>query len=109
MLTAKEAKQLYDDSGAEVENLLTYKIEPEVKKSAMSGKRKVEILISTVGPYEYVDQKITPLQKAAIAKLKQLGYTAMIEIYGEAYVPRGLATDDGNGPKHTNYGFIIGW
>lgn len=29
--------------------------------------------------------------------------------YGDEYVPRGLADDGGNGPKHRNVGLIIGW
>ncbi len=109
MITAKEAKQLYDESGAEVALYLKSNVEFEVTNAAKSGKRHVEILIGTTGPYEYVDQKITPLEKAVITKLKELGYTAKIENYGDKYVPRGLADDDGNGPSHRNYGFIIGW
>jgi hypothetical protein len=109
MITAKEAKQLYDESGAEVDHFLKHTAEINVVSAAKSGKRKVEILIGTTGPFEYVDQKITPLEKAIITKLKELGYTAKIENYGDSYVPRGLADDDGNGPSHRNYGFIIGW
>jgi hypothetical protein len=109
MITAKQAKQFYDDSGYEVEQFLTYSVETEVMNAAKGGKRQVQIHIGTTGPFEYVDQKITPLEKAIIAKLKELGYTAKIENYGDSYVPRGLADDDGNGLTHRNYGFIIGW
>lgn len=35
-------------------------------------------------------------------------YKVAYERYGEAYVPRGLADDDGNGP-HSNYGLIVSW
>ena len=43
-------------------------------------------------------------------KLKALGYVVTWQgAYGESYVPRGLADDDGNGPKHINYGMTVGW
>jgi len=41
MLTAAEAKALYDDSGVEVAKYLQYKIEPEIKAAATSGKRRL--------------------------------------------------------------------
>jgi hypothetical protein len=109
MITAKEAKQLYDQSEQEVADYLSHHVEGYVRSAAESGKRQVQIHIDTTGPFEYLDQKITPFEKAVIDKLKTLGYTAKIENYGDSYVPRGLADDDGNGPSHRNYGFIIGW
>jgi hypothetical protein len=109
MITAKEARQIYDESGAEVNNFLKYKVEIHIVSAAKSGKREVVIHIGTTGPFEYVDQKITPLERAILDKLVDLGYTAKIENYGDSYVPRGLADDDGDGPSHINYGFIIGW
>lgn len=109
MITAKEARQIYDESGAEVNNFLKYKVEIHIVSAAKSGKREVVIHIGTTGPYEYVDQKITPLEWAILDKLKELGYTAKIENYGDSYVPRGLADDDGDGPSHRNYGFMISW
>ncbi len=109
MITAKEARQVYDESGAEVNNFLKYKVEIHIVSAAKSGKREVVIHIGTTGPFEYVDQKITPLEWAILDKLKELGYTAKIENYGDSYVPRGLADDDGDGPSHRNYGIHIGW
>ncbi len=109
MITAKEARQLYDESGAEVDHFLKHKVEIHIVSAAKSGKRQAEIHIGTTGPYEYVDQKITPLERAILAKLNELGYIANIVNYGDSYVPRGLADDDGGGPEHTNYGFIICW
>lgn len=109
MITAKEAKELYDESGAEVAGFLKGSVEAIVIEAARGGKRVAYILLGSVGPYEYVDQVITPVEKAAVEKLKTLGYTAKIVKYGESYVPRGLADDDGNGPSHTNYGIQIGW
>jgi hypothetical protein len=109
MIDAKEARQLYDESGAEVEHFLKHKVEIHIVSAAKSGKRQVQIHIGTTGPYEYVDQKITPLERAILDKLIDLGYVAKIGNYGDDYVPRGLADDDGGGPKHTNYGFMISW
>ena len=109
MITAKEAKELYDQSGAEVDHFLKHTVEINVVTAAKSGKRDVIILLDSLGPYEYLDSVVTPLQKAVVAKLKKLGYAAEIKLYGDSYVPRGLADDDGRGPSHQNYGIQISW
>lgn len=109
MITAKEAKELYDESGHEVEQFLKYTVEPEVTKAAKGGKREVMIYLGSIPPFSYAHSTITPLQTAVINKLKELGYLAEIKAYGEKYVPRGLADDDGNGPQHQNYGIQIWW
>lgn len=109
MITSKQAKELYDDSGYEVEQFLTYSVETEVMNAAKSGKRSVFIFLSSKGSFDHLDQLITPLQWAVVNKLKELGYTSRIDLDGDYYVPRGLADDDGNGPKHINYGIHIGW
>jgi len=109
MITAAQAKQFYDDSGHEVEQFLTHTVEPVVTDAAKSGKRFIFIFLDHLGPYDYLDRVITPLQKAVVTKLKELGYLAEIKLDGKQYVPRGLADDDGNGPKHQNYGIHIGW
>ena len=109
MITAKQAKELYDQSGAEVNEFLEYTVEPEVTKAANSGKREVRIHLGNLPTFHYTHTGITPLQHAVVAKLKELGYRANIEMYGERYVPRGLADDDGNGPEYENYGIQIGW
>jgi hypothetical protein len=110
MITANEAKKLYEKSGQEVEDFLTYKVEGEVIKAANGGKRQTCIFLDSLNIFDHLDQKITPLQKAVVDKLKGLGYSAAIKQYGERYVPRGLADDDGKGPSpHQNYGIIISW
>jgi len=109
MISAKEAKELFDHSGKEIQDYLTYKIEKDVVKAAKEGKRSVFISIDTVAPYEHVSQKITPLEKGVLAELQKLGYRVEIKKNGTPYVPRGLADDDGQGPSHTNYGFHISW
>ena len=109
MINAKEAKALYDQSGQEVTDYLDHTVEKEVVKAAEGGKRYTIIYLGSKGPYEYLVQMITPLQQAVVEKLKDLGYSAEIKLYGDKYVPRGLADDDGNGPSHENYGIYISW
>jgi len=109
MITAQQAKQFYDDSGYEVEQFLRHSVETPVINAAKGGKREVMIHLGAVGPFEYVDQVVTPLNKAVVEKLQTLGYRSKIVKYGESYVPRGLADDDGKGPSHTNYGIQISW
>ena len=109
MIDAKQAKQLYDQSGAEVEQFLKNSVEKKVTDAAKGGKRQVFIDLGSLGPYEYVDRKLTPLNWAVVQRLVELGYHAKIVLDGDKYVPRGLADDDGNGPSHQNYGIQIGW
>jgi hypothetical protein len=109
MITAKEAKELYDESGAEVEQFLSYNVEQKVMDAANGGKRSVTIHLGSKDHFSCLAQLITPLQKAVVEKLKELGYQVVIKADGEFYVPRGLADDDGNGPKHQNYGIQISW
>ena len=109
MITAKEAKQLYDQSGAEVEQFLKSEVEKKVADAASRGKRFTFICLGTIGPYEYVEHKLTPLNWAVVERLAELGYHARVTLDGDKYVPRGLADDDGNGPSHQNYGIQIGW
>ena len=109
MITAKEAKELYDKSGQEVADYLKYTVEKEVVKAAEGGKRQTIIGLKSLEPYRHLDQVITPLQKAVVDQLKMLGYRAEIKLYGDHYVPAGLADDDGKGPSHQNYGIHISW
>lgn len=109
MITAKEAKQLYDESGAEVEQFLKNSVEKKIADAAKGGKRFVFIDLGSIRFYEHVQDKLTPLNKAVIERLVELDYRARVVLAGEPYVPRGLADDDGNGPKHQNYGIQVGW
>jgi hypothetical protein len=109
MITAKEAKELYDQSGQEVEDYLKHSVEQRVKKAAEGGKRNVFIHLGSVEQFEYLHHTTTPLQQAVVDKLKTLGYCAVIKLDGDKYVPRGLADDNGNGPTIQNYGIQISW
>jgi len=108
MITAAEAKTLYDDSGAEVDKYLQYKIEPEVKAAATSGKRMVFHCIGSRDVFTH--PRPDALQARIIEKLRSLGYTVQwMASVGDSYVPRALADDDGNGPAYTDYGIQITW
>ena len=109
MITATEAKVLYDQSGAEVDSYLKHEVESKIVKAAMEGKRSVIIHLGALDYLRHLDQEVTPIQKAVVTKLKELKYRAVIQLYGDQYVPRGLADDDGRGPSHRNYGLEIGW
>ena len=109
MITANEAKQLYDESGAEVEQFLKNNVEKQVICAAKAGKRQLFIDMGSVKQFEYLANTITPLQQAVEDKLKTLGYRADIRLDGESYVPRGLDDDEGTGPKIQNYGIQLSW
>lgn len=109
MITAKEAKELYDQSGAEVEQFLKTQVEKRVADAANGGKRFVFIHLGSVKQFEYLDCTITPLQKAVADKLKTLGYRVEFKLDGDKYVPRGLADDNGWGPTIQNYGIQVSW
>ena len=108
MISAKEAKALYDESGAEVVTYLKTVIEPVVKKAAKAGNRKCFIHIGSKVTYQPIPTP-TPVEAGAIRDLKTLGYTVATGLVGSPYVPGGLQDDDGNGPEHQNYGIFIGW
>lgn len=108
MITMQEAKDLYDKSGIEVTNYFDQIIDPRVREAAQSGKQFVDILVDSEETWRTL--QMTPLQQRVVDRLKELGFSIQFGRFGDAYVPRGLADDDGNGPKHTNYGFhISGW
>ena len=111
MITADEAKTLYDQSGVEVDKYLQHKIEPEIKAAATSGNRTVFHFIGTRDILTRPPRP-DPLQTRIIEKLRALGYTVRwINSDCESYVPLGLADDDDDdeGPSYTNYGIRITW
>jgi hypothetical protein len=109
MITAQEAKALYDQSGAEVDAFLKYHADEQIKFAAKDGKRTIFIHCGSKECY-LTECKPNPVEKGAIAKLTELGYVAQwIPRHGESYVPRGLADDAGEGPSYRNYGIQINW
>jgi hypothetical protein len=107
MISAKEARELWNASDAKVEKFLLKTVEPAIVKAAKDGNREVKIHIgchSHKTPYNILD-----LDTNVLAKLQNLGYTAGIEWIDAAYVPRGLQNEIGEGPLHRNYGYFIRW
>lgn len=109
MITAAEAKTLYDQSGVEVDNYLRHNIELEIKVAASSGNRTVFHFIGTRDILTRPPRP-DPLQTRIIEKLRALGYTVQwLDSEGESYVPLGFSDDGGDGPSYTNYGIRITW
>jgi hypothetical protein len=106
MINAADAKRIYDESGGEADALLT-RIEPRIVEAAKAGKRSIFWLVDAEEAWR--SNAPTPLDNHVITKLTNLGYTVRFGRDGDAYVPRGLADDDGDGPKYINYGYTIGW
>lgn len=106
MINAKEARALYDQSGAEADKVLA-EIEPKVIAAAQAGKQSINFYIDSTEVYDRVI--LTPIYTQVVEKLHQLGYQAGACRYGDAYIPPGLADDDGDGPKYQNYGLYISW
>ena len=109
MITAAQAKKLYDESGAEVDNYLNKTIAPEIEKAAKAGKRSVFIHVGSEQPYGSTKTLREQLHTSAMMKLDELGYKVRWGTHGASYVPRGLADDYGEGPDYINVGIHISW
>ena len=109
MISAKEAKILYEKSGQLVEDYLKHNVEQEIIKASNNGERTVTILLDSIENSKTLSQAITPLHNSICERLKELGYNVNVTKYGNSYVPKGLANDLGYGPLYTNYGIIITW
>lgn len=107
MITAKEAKAIYDESGVEVATFLKNKVENAVKNAAFLGNRTVFIHVDSHPDYLRVNA--SPFQAAVVTELIRLGYAVKFGTDGNTYVPRSLEDNTGDGPLHKNYGFIISW
>ena len=107
MINAREARTITEASGVEVEKYLSTVVEPAIKKAAALGARSAFVYVMSIPTY----QRSEPDYKVSgvIKTLLELGYRATWARYGEAYVPRGLADDDGNGVEHVNQGISIQW
>ena len=109
MITAAEAKTLYDESGVAVDSYLNRTITPEIEKAAKAGKRTVFIDVGSEPHYRSIKALQAPLHSSTMMKLTGLGYKVKWDTDGDPYVPRGLADDYGEGPEYTNVGIHISW
>ncbi len=107
MIDAAEARRLYDESGAEVTAWLDCNASRKIEDAAKSGKRNVFIFLDSEEVWK--NPTPSPIQKRCIDALIGLGYRAEFKVDAETYVPRGLADDEGAGPKYRNYGIMVSW
>lgn len=113
MISAKEAREIVDQSSAEVDRQLA-KIEPLIKVAAEKGQRSVNLGLLTdfgvsVAPFDPTP-KLSPLQERVKSALeREFGYRTVWEAVDEPYVPRGLADDDGHGPYYQNWALVVCW
>ena len=107
MITAKEAKALYDASDAEAKGLMK-SFESRIIEAAKSGKQWVIVFIDS-HPTTKTPQPDS-LQKRVMELLNELGYVSRwVAQYDDPYIPLGLMDDYGNGPMYINCGIHIGW
>ena len=109
MITAEQAKKLYDESGVAVDSYLNRSIAPEIEKAAKAGKRSVFIHVGSEPPYGSTKTLKEQLHSSTMMKLTELGYKVKWDTDGAPYVPPGLADDYGEGPEYTNVGIHISW
>lgn len=106
MLTAKEALEIYNSSLHTLEKYLNDNFHSGIRQAASNGLRRY---VHGMGAEEHRLPELSALEKKALEELGKLGYCAQYLFYGEAYVPRGLADDEGNGPSYRNYGIVVTW
>ena len=109
MITAAQAKNLYDESGVEVDSYLNKTIAPKIEKAAKTGKRTVFIDVGSEPQYRSINALQTPLHTSTMMKLIELGYKVRWGTDGAPYVPLGLIDDYGQGPEYINVGIHISW
>ena len=109
MITAEQAKKLYDESGVAVDSYLNRSIAPEIEKAAKAGKRSVFIHVGSEPPYGSTKTLKEQLHSSTMMKLTELGYKVKWDTDGDPYVPLGLADDYGEGPEYINVGIHISW
>lgn len=107
MISAKEAFSLYEQSGANLKKFLDQDVEPKIKDAASRGLRKIFVDLGSCETW--ANPTIDVVHKSAFKELSSLGYTVSFGKDGVPYVPRGLSDDNGEGPRHINYGIHIGW
>ena len=109
MITAAEAKTLYDESGAAVDNYLNKIIAPKIEKAAKAGKRNVFIDAGSEQAYGSTKAPKESLYTSTMVKLTELGYKVSWGTDGAPYVPQVLVDDYGKGPEYINVGIHISW
>lgn len=108
MITAKEARSLYDHSGAEVKAYLE-KIDPVIREAAKDGKQFVVLYVDGLWEAVQYQSRMTSVQARVKAELETLGFRVTYGKAGDGYIPRALMNDDGEGPTYYNVCLTVGW
>ena len=107
MISAKEAKELYEKSGARVKVFLIDKeVEPKVKEAIDLGKNSCTIYLGAEPVFKIIAPSV--FHQHVMEQLRILGYKVQFGRYGETYVPRGLG-DGVCRDEYCNYGIMISW
>lgn len=105
-ITAKEARELTNKSEKAVQTALV-PVYDLIRTNAQKGETSCFWHLDTIEQSYHIP--VESMTQAMIDTLHKHGFHCQVRTQGEAYVPRGLADDEGNGPKHINYGIAIYW
>jgi hypothetical protein len=111
MITAAQARENVKMSNATLQKYFE-KIDRMIEKASCEGKTYVALygldeLSGSILSYAKIE--VTRLQQRIIDELKSIGYSASVVFDGDAYVPRGLQNDDGEGPEYLNVVIHVSW
>jgi hypothetical protein len=106
MITAIEAREITHSSDKAIKALLQ-PVEQMIRSAAEAGDSSTLYHLCSHPALLKID--FLPSHVRMVRELEKLGFTATIMMYGEQYVPRGLADDSGDGPSYINYGISIEW
>lgn len=107
MITAKEAREIVETSDANVLKSLEV-FDKNIRNAASRGKKECFFYIEGIEKSLGLPP-LKPLEMLIVERLKDSGFGVEITFDGDPYVPRGLSDDEGNGPKYSNYGFMVRW
>lgn len=107
MISAKEALELYNISLHTLQKYLYENFHSQIRQASMAGKREYKHNIGSTD--SHFVPSVSNLEVKVIEELRKYGYIVDLRFYGDSYVPRGLADDDGNGPIYKNYGIMVKW
>lgn len=107
MINAKEARDIVETSDANVLKSLEV-FDKNIRNAASRGKKECFFHIDSREKYLGLPP-LKPLEMMIVERLKDSGFWVEFTFDGDPYVPRGLSDDEGDGPKHSNYGFMVRW
>lgn len=109
MIPANQARELFQGSGVEADRFIANRIAQQVIDVAKAGKDRIFIMIDSIESYCSVPT-CAGVNQQIMAKLQNLGYKVSFEKDNSfKYVPAAYQDNDGKGPEHVNYGFMISW